>query len=311
MEFIQLIDLNKAIDYILAEAKKQKFSQVKLAEDICDVGNLNKIINRKDGRKLNYEYLIKLCEKLNLSFQEVAIHTYFSDINYYHKLELAKKYYYNCEFDNLQNLLEELKSHPDSSLPLSKIVLLMFGALLDIYKLKNYHMARKKCLSAIHVLHPSFRLNKTYLRHLSLVEIEILYYYFLCNIWLDDYDDDTVYCTYIIELLESKIVPNYRLIAKYNLLLAIICFRKGNYDESIKFVQKGITNEKSSNELHIMPYLYYTEALNLYHLHQYDQAMQSTNAAISILNFYYGNHINLKKFNQLKETLEEKLQVLQ
>lgn len=307
MEFINLINMDTAMDYILSEAKKQHLSQTKLAEGVCDVGNLNKIINKKDGRKLNYDYLFKFCNKLNVSMKSVAINTYFSDPSFYTKLCYAKTYYYDYNFTALEELLEELNEHPDANLPYSRMHLLWYEACIDYYVKRSFATSANKCMLALTEIHPNFIISQASIRLLSKDELVILYQYFLCNIMLQHTTSIKEYCLYIIELLNSEKSANRSIAARFYLLIALIDEAYGDIESSLKYVEKGIQCERSGYTIRTLPYLLFVGARCLFFSKRYEESLQSINIAINLLTLYNPTHSELDVFKETKEKIQNAL----
>ena len=305
MEFINLINMDKAMDYILEEAKNQHFSQTKLAAGVCDVGNLNKIINKKDGRKLNYDYLFKFCNKLNISMKQVAINTYFSDPTFYSKLCIAKTYYYDYNYSELRELLDELNEHPDASLPYSRMNLLWYDACIDFYVKHSFTTSANKCMLALTEIHPNFIISQASIRLLNKDELVILYQYFLCNIMLQHTTSIKEYCLYIIDLLNNEKSANRSIAARFYLLIALIDEAYGDIESALEFVEKGIECERSGYTIRTLPYFLYIKTKCLFFTKNYEESLDSINMAINLLTLYNPKHSELTVFNEIKEKIQK------
>ena len=67
MDYLNYFDKNKAVKYVVAEAKRQKMPITRLCSGIMDSSNFMKIVKGIGNREMRIENLLKMAEKLKIS----------------------------------------------------------------------------------------------------------------------------------------------------------------------------------------------------------------------------------------------------
>ncbi len=77
-------DYNQALEYILKKATSIGMNKSQLIDGICDYSNFSKMCNGK--RKPNYDLILQLSQKLNISLNELQIYSSLKSPEEYLKL---------------------------------------------------------------------------------------------------------------------------------------------------------------------------------------------------------------------------------
>lgn len=165
------IDFNhkKALDYLLDVAYQRQITKASLCDGICDPSNFSKICAHK--RSITLELLLKLCQKLDISFDELKTYATFDKPDEYLKIKNTfKKLRSNGDYKQIKNLYTVYSTqYPDTQLFLwIQGYCELFSNLLPLYAIDLF----KK---AIHLNKQNFSFESLNIEILDEDELSILY----------------------------------------------------------------------------------------------------------------------------------------
>ena len=179
-------DYNQALEYILKKATSIGMNKSQLIDGICDYSNFSKMCNGK--RKPNYDLILQLSQKLNISLIELQIHSSLKNPEEY--LKLRKQFH---EFRATRNYHEIKKLYIsyqsqeiDSDINVQFLLLWMQG-IYEADQNQNYMYAIDLFIKAINLLQPMFSIEQPNLTLLTIEQLDLVHDICLCYMNLEKY----------------------------------------------------------------------------------------------------------------------------
>lgn len=250
------IDCNKALEYILKKAISLGMNKSQLIDGICDHSNFSKMCTGK--RKPNYELILQLSQKLNISLKELQIYTslnnpeeYLKIHNQFHKYRTTRNYH------KIKKLYESYKPQEiNSNINIQHLLLWMEG-IYEANQNKNYMYAIDLFNKAIKLLQPLFSIEHPNLSLLALEQLDLVHDICLCYIELKKYSQAIIIYEQLITYLENHILlEDQSTISKYCYSIGNILLKTEQYEHSKFYSLKGIEYCNKSFNLTRLPFLY-------------------------------------------------------
>ena len=255
------IDCNKALEYILKKAISLGMNKSQLIDGICDHSNFSKMCTGK--RKPNYELILQLSQKLNISLKELQIHTSLSNPEKYLKIHNQfHEYRTTRNYHKIKKLYESYQPQEiNSNITIQHLLLWMEG-IYEVNQNKNYMYAIDLFNKAIKLLQPMFSIEQLNLSLLTIEQLDLIHDICLCYINLEKYSQAISIYVELISYLEDHIfVEDHSSIAKYCFSLGNVLIKTEQYEQSKFYSLKGIEYCNRNFNLTRLPFLYCNMAI--------------------------------------------------
>ena len=297
-------DYNQALEYILKKATSIGMNKSQLIEGICDYSNFSKMCNGK--RKPNYDLILQLSQKLNISLNELQIHSSLKNPEEY--LKLHKQFH---EFRATRNYHEIKKLYIsyqsqeiDSDINVQFILLWMQG-IYEANQNQNYMYAIDLFSKAINLLQPMFSIKQPNLTLLTIEQLDLVHDICLCYMNLEKYSQAILIYKQLIAYLEDHILlDDFSLIPNYCYSLGSILLKTKEYECSKFYSLKGVEYCNKHFNLTKLPFLYCNLAIYEQVSNNSAQATQYLMDALFLFkmqnrppSFYKGLNEFIKKYN--------------
>ncbi|HAX72956.1 MAG TPA: hypothetical protein DCY20_05480 [Firmicutes bacterium] len=296
-------DCNQALQYILKKANAVGLNNAQLIEGLCDHSNFSKMCTGK--RKPNYDLIIQLSQKLNISLHELQIHSSYKNPEEY--LILSKKFQelrVTGNFSEMKKLYISYLAHdPNPNNNVQHLLCWMQG-IYEANLNRNYIYAIDLFSKSIKLIQPLFLIEQLNLDLLTVDQLDLIHDICLCYMNLGKHSQAIVIYQQLISHLENQtILEDYEIISKYCYTVGKISLIVKAYDQAKFYSLKGIEYCSKNYNLARLPFLYCNLAIYEQVFNNTEQANQYLTDALFLfkqqnrpLSFYKGLNEFIKKY---------------
>ncbi len=252
MDYLNYFDKNKAVKYVVAEAKRQKMPITRLCNGIMDSSNFMKIVKGIGNREMRIENLLKMAEKLKIAETEFMKAGLPDSVALYNEIIEIKRYNDRSDYKGLEKSLKKfVKTNGNSDNPgIKQLILWLQGVCLAMNH-EKYEESLDMFVKAMECTYKDFAYP---LPKLFLDEHEIdVYdsYLFVKGYYLnepgvvDEYER-------VMSVVETKLYEPeiyVRLCHSYALLLC----KEGDYKNSLRILKEGFVKSLETNCVIMLP----------------------------------------------------------
>lgn len=245
-------------------AYKRNLTKAELCQNICDPSNFSKICAKK--RKISLDLLLQLANKLNISYDELQLHSSFNNPDQYLEVsQLFKRLRRDQNFHKIKKLYNTYKdSYEEDNLEMQQLFIWINGyhhLFINLNPLYAIDLFKK----AILIKKPNFCFKQLNLELLNEQEINILYDLVLSYMVHEEitrhpnYELDypiTVCTAMIDDLSKRKLIKDFSLLPTFRTLLASIYATFHNSSLLYTYAMKGLHYCQDHLQYSAIPGLY-------------------------------------------------------